>query len=176
MKASLGRIFQLVIRRLFSPAQGKTSPCSPSKVCASAPKCVRIRPNLFMAPQFCDVCGNILDISNAATVKCDACGEVNQSPSFCSPLVTIADVFHPDTMLSQTTTSSSSNFPSELRNKLTSNTQVLTLKDRENTKKISQECPACHTMEVTWSEAQLRGADEGSTIFYRCPACSHRYG
>jgi hypothetical protein len=32
-----------------------------------------------MAPNFCSVCGNILDVSTDESVKCDACGEVNSS-------------------------------------------------------------------------------------------------
>lgn len=32
-----------------------------------------------MAPQFCSVCGNILDLSVAQTVQCDRCSEINPS-------------------------------------------------------------------------------------------------
>jgi len=38
-----------------------------------------------------------------------------------------------------------------------------------------QECPECHNSEMMFSEAQLRGADEGSTIFYTCPKCNHKF-
>ena len=56
-----------------------------------------------------------------------------------------------------------------------SKTQVPTAKDRENTKTIARQCPKCKAEEMTWSEAQLRGADEGSTVFYRCLGCGYRY-
>lgn len=40
---------------------------------------------------------------------------------------------------------------------------------------ISQACPDCDSPEMFFREMQLRGADEGSTIFYRCPKCNHKY-
>src|SRR5436189_5641809 len=79
-----------------------------------------------------------------------------------------------DTMFSQTTTSTSNNFPSTLRSKLTSNTQNITSKDIETNARIARDCPKCPAKEMTWSEAQLRSADEGTTIFYRCPSCGYR--
>lgn len=73
----------------------------------------------------------------------------------------------------ETTISKTNNFPSFLRDKLTSKTQTLTAKDFENTRVIERECPECHAKVMTWSEAQMRSADEGSTIFYRC-VCGYR--
>lgn len=80
-----------------------------------------------------------------------------------------------DTTRFQTATSTTNNFPSLLRTKLYSKTQAITPKDMENTRRIQQECPPCKAKEMTWSEAQLRSADEGSTIFYRCSSCGYRY-
>jgi DNA-directed RNA polymerase subunit M/transcription elongation factor TFIIS len=97
-------------------------------------------------------------------------------PMYSGHMVSLANVrLPPDIVSSLTTTSKSSNFPSTLRTKLTSTTQNLTSKDLENTRRIAKECPKCHAQEMTWSEAQLRSADEGSTIFYRCPDCGHRW-
>lgn len=78
-------------------------------------------------------------------------------------------------MNSATVTATSKNFPSVLRTKLTSNVQAVRPEDRESRLRIARICPACDAKEMTWSEAQLRSADEGTTIFYRCPDCGHRW-
>lgn len=79
-----------------------------------------------------------------------------------------------DTMFSQSTTIIVDKFPSALRTKLTSNIQTVTSKDTENAR-IRKDCPNCAATEMTWSEAQLRSVDEGTTIFFRCPECGHRF-
>lgn len=35
-------------------------------------------------------------------------------------------------------------------------------------------CPACDYPELLFKAVQLRSADEGTTIFYRCGKCGHR--
>ena len=35
-------------------------------------------------------------------------------------------------------------------------------------------CPACDNPELLFKAVQLRSADEGTTIFYRCGRCGHR--
>lgn len=77
-------------------------------------------------------------------------------------------------MFSQSTTTIVDQFPSVLRTKLTSNVQVVTSGEMENAR-IRKDCPKCAATEMTWSEAQLRSVDEGTTIFFRCPECGHRF-
>lgn len=80
----------------------------------------------------------------------------------------------PDTSSSTvTTTSKPSAFPSALRNKL-STIQNLTSDDIQGEAVIRKTCPECGREEVRYHSQQLRGADEGSTIFYTCD-CGHRY-
>lgn len=84
--------------------------------------------------------------------------------------------FYSDTMVSQSTTIIVDKFPSALRTKLTSNVEVITAQEdnnRENAR-IRKDCPKCAATEMTWSEAQLRSVDEGTTIFFRCPDCGYR--
>lgn len=41
--------------------------------------------------------------------------------------------------------------------------------------RIEIDCPKCPSKEASYAQVQLRGADEGSTIFYTCLRCKHRY-
>ncbi|SZE99952.1 unnamed protein product [Blumeria hordei] len=110
----------------------------------------------IMAPNFCSDCGNILSLSVESEILCRCCGARNSN-----------------TNCFATTLTTTQNFPSRLREILTSQTQELTAKDFESTRIIERECPECQAKVMTWSEAQLRSADEGSTIFYRC-VCGYR--
>ena len=75
----------------------------------------------------------------------------------------------------QTSRSRPEAFPSSLRRKLHSNT-IEVSQDVANSQQITnQECPECRHPKMMFSEAQLRGADEGSTIFYTCPNCHHKF-
>jgi hypothetical protein len=39
---------------------------------------------------------------------------------------------------------------------------------------IQKTCPKCAREEMFWTTVQLRSADEGSTVFYRC-VCGYKY-
>ena len=66
-----------------------------------------------------------------------------------------------------TSRSKPSAFPSVLRSK---HSAVQTLNaDELNTEAVIQkECPRCKRQEMFYHTKQLRSADEGSTVFYRC--------
>ena len=40
---------------------------------------------------------------------------------------------------------------------------------------IAEPCPKCTHHEMYFYTMQLRSVDEGSTVFYECPKCSHKY-
>lgn len=73
---------------------------------------------------------------------------------------------------SQRTTSAPDAFPSRLIDKR-SNVQILTAQDRDTWATTPKLCPQCEHGELKYRDFQTRGADEGSTIFYKCPACGH---
>jgi DNA-directed RNA polymerase I subunit RPA12 len=73
---------------------------------------------------------------------------------------------------SQKTTSAPDAFPSRLFDKR-SNVQILTAEDRDTWATTPKACPKCENGELKFRDVQTRGADEGSTIFYKCPACGH---
>ncbi|KAI1433733.1 transcription factor S-II-domain-containing protein [Xylaria sp. CBS 124048] len=109
---------------------------------------------------FCSDCGNLLPVSKGNVkniLHCDCCGAENRDTAS----KTIV------------TKSKPSDFPSLLRQKLS----IVQSVERH---KISTEavtnatCDKCGRTEVRFSEVQMRSADEGSTIFYRCD-CGHKW-
>jgi DNA-directed RNA polymerase I subunit RPA12 len=40
---------------------------------------------------------------------------------------------------------------------------------------IKETCVNCGNDEVRYYTQQLRSADEGSTVFYTCPKCGHKW-
>ena len=73
------------------------------------------------------------------------------------------------------TTSKPSAFPSALRTKLRSDVQEVSEADMQTDATIKQTCEKCGCEEVRYYTQQLRSADEGTTVFYTCPQCSHKW-
>jgi DNA-directed RNA polymerase I subunit RPA12 len=40
---------------------------------------------------------------------------------------------------------------------------------------VNEECPVCKNPIMEFYTMQLRSADEGQTVFYECPKCSHKF-
>ncbi|CAD6455363.1 39a6cc44-1961-4e37-a01e-37c1d5832aad [Sclerotinia trifoliorum] len=118
-----------------------------------------------MVMQFCDACGNLLDVSLDKFVRCDCCGDsvLNSMVSEGQSAVSMAR---------------SDNFPSLLRTKR-SNVQQVSADDRKSTEKVKRSCENpnidCPAEEMTFRNVQMRGADEGSTIIYTCPECGYGF-
>ncbi|KAK6000828.1 hypothetical protein QM012_003553 [Aureobasidium pullulans] len=109
---------------------------------------------------FCTDCGSILDrhAPDHHLIKCDVCSTLNKN----------------NWPASQKTTSAPDAFPSRLVDKR-SNVQILTAGDRDTWAMTPKICPKCEHGELKYRDVQMRGADEGSTIFYKCPACGHGF-
>lgn len=108
---------------------------------------------------FCTDCGNLLPAtkgSEKSTLMCECCGRGNQDTGS----KTIV------------TNSKPSDFPSFLRQKLQSSVQNFERHNIQTESAAQETCPKCGREEVTYSNVQLRGADEGSTVFYYCK-CSY---
>ena len=41
--------------------------------------------------------------------------------------------------------------------------------------RIDEPCPNCQHTELLFYTMQLRSADEGSTVFYECEKCKHKF-
>ena len=72
-----------------------------------------------------------------------------------------------------TTRSKPDAFPSLLRAKRSA-VQTLTAEDMQQDALSSDPCPDCGTM-MRFHTAQLRSADEGTTVFYSCENCGHKH-
>lgn len=63
-------------------------------------------------------------------------------------------------------------FPSALRSKQSA-VQTLTSEDADTDAVIQMTCPRCQRTEMRYYTAQLRSADEGTTVFYSC-VCGYK--
>ncbi|CEJ85083.1 Putative DNA-directed RNA polymerase subunit [[Torrubiella] hemipterigena] len=110
---------------------------------------------------FCTACGNLLPATKGTdrnSLRCEACGAWNQ-----------------DTGAKMITTQSKpSDFPSALRQKLQSNVQAVERHTLNTEMRINERCPKCGREEVNYTNVQLRGADEGSTVIFMCD-CGHSW-
>lgn len=66
------------------------------------------------------------------------------------------------------TQSNPSDFPSFLRQKLQSSVQSVDRQNIQTEGTVLETCEKCGREEVKYSNVQLRGADEGSTVIYFC--------
>ncbi|GAB7362649.1 hypothetical protein MBLNU230_g2958t1 [Neophaeotheca triangularis] len=111
---------------------------------------------------FCTDCGNLLEAntSRKAYITCDVCGTSNKDTS--SKTVV--------------TSSKPSAFPSTLRTRLRSDVaEAVEGEEQETEATIREPCEKCGCPEVTYHTKQLRSADEGSTVFFTCPQCRHKW-
>lgn len=109
---------------------------------------------------FCTPCGNLLPASKGDEkniLTCEACGAQNKDAIF-------------KEIVTQT---KPSDFPSLLRQKL-STVQTVERHKIQTEATTSETCEKCGRTEVRFSAVQLRGADEGSTIFFTCD-CGHKW-
>ncbi|EEH40213.2 DNA-directed RNA polymerase I subunit RPA12 [Paracoccidioides lutzii Pb01] len=110
---------------------------------------------------FCMDCGNLLRESfgdENAILICELCGAKNK-----------------DTASKTITSESKPNaFPSALRTKRSS-VQTLTADDKKGEAIASESCPECGRPEMRYYTLQIRSADEGTTVFYTCEGCGHKF-
>ncbi|KAF7447509.1 DNA-directed RNA polymerase protein [Pyrenophora tritici-repentis] len=109
---------------------------------------------------FCTDCGNLLEYPSPSATKTIICQ--------------ICDAPNPNKWpTSVQTTSKPDAFPSALGQKH-SEIQTIEEGDIETWAEILQACSKCGNPEMLFTTMQLRGADEGTTIFFKCPKCNFR--
>lgn len=104
---------------------------------------------------FCDHCGALMPRTTNGTqaemIKCEDCSLHTLDTS--SKIIT--------------SKSKPSAFPSALRSKH-SEVQNVNVEDLQVESIVAKDCPDCGRTEMFYHTKQLRSADEGSTVFYRC--------
>jgi len=138
---------------------------------------------------FCTAYGDLLQekiTAKPVNAACAVCGTINlvrsrDSANIPSPLEKLPWVgFDPNHGIESvpvppdtTSTSKPGTFPSVLQRKKHSNVQEMKPNEYPPELTIEQVCSECGAKEMWYSTKQLRGADEGSTIFFECPLCGH---
>lgn len=111
---------------------------------------------------FCLSCGNLLETNadRKDLITCEVCGQQNKD---ISNKVII-------------TRSKPTAFPSSLRTRLRSVVAAPTEADTApQDATVKKACEKCNNDLCTWTAVQLRSADEGSTVFYTCTECRHKW-
>jgi DNA-directed RNA polymerase I subunit RPA12 len=73
------------------------------------------------------------------------------------------------------TTSKPNAFPSTLRTRLKTDLQEVAEAGVQTDVGTKETCGKCGSDDARYYELQLRSADEGSTIFYTCQQCGHKW-
>ncbi|KAJ1730242.1 DNA-directed RNA polymerase I core subunit rpa12 [Coemansia biformis] len=109
---------------------------------------------------FCTTCANLLDSpGDQDHIVCHACGDDHEGTQF-EGIETVSRSQH-------------TAFPSRLRNKR-SLVQGVGEVERANAR-VEELCPQCGANEMTFHTLQMRSADEGQTVFYKCVKCGHGF-
>ncbi|OAV87070.1 hypothetical protein PTTG_08845 [Puccinia triticina 1-1 BBBD Race 1] len=116
---------------------------------------------------FCETCGNLLSLPNAQQdyIRCGHCKRSLK--------------FNVHDELAVVTRSNQNAFPSVLRQKRTLVQQTINSAGHQNDAAaaplMDESCPKCKHPQMRYHTLQLRSADEGTTVFYECPNCSHKF-
>lgn len=113
---------------------------------------------------FCNQCGTILDPPNGENITCELCGF---SCRF--------NDLHAAEIITQSAPKSR---PAWLGDEGDEENTANESGDKSKSKKhaiIEEPCPKCNNPELYFYTMQLRSVDEGSTVFYECPKCTHKF-
>ncbi|KAJ2044994.1 DNA-directed RNA polymerase I core subunit rpa12 [Coemansia sp. S2] len=114
----------------------------------------------FGSLNFCLTCSDLLDNpGDQDIIVCRSCGEAQSGSQF-EEIETVSR-------------SQENAFPSRLRNKR-SLVQGVGSGERENAH-VEETCPECGHTDMTFYTIQMRSADEGQTVFYKCVKCAHGF-
>ena len=112
---------------------------------------------------FCDHCGSLMPrMTGATTDQMIRCEDCSLSTKDTSDKVIVS-------------TSKPSAFPSALRSKHADVQNVNTEELQVESVASDQACPQCPAKEMFYHQKQLRSADEGTTVFYRCGQCGYKF-
>ena len=107
---------------------------------------------------FCPHCGTVLKAPMIDEVKC----------TYCSYKTSFKELAKGDVI-----TRNQPRQPQQWVRLKTDKSSAATLSDKHAI--IQEPCPKCNNPEQYFYTMQLRSVDEGSTVFYECPKCDHKY-
>jgi DNA-directed RNA polymerase I subunit RPA12 len=110
---------------------------------------------------FCPSCGTILKAPDGEMINC----------SFCPYEVRFADL----ALAEVTTRSAPKSKPAWLTDNEEGKSGGDDVVEKEKHAKIDEPCPKCGNPELYFYTMQLRSVDEGSTVFYECGKCAHKF-
>lgn len=117
---------------------------------------------------FCPQCGTILEPPAGDNIVCDCCAFTCKFTDLSTDeIVTVSGIRTKPAWLGddfEDVTSSSSEKAEATENDAGSKHAT-----------IQEPCPKCSHPEMHFYTMQLRSVDEGSTVFYSCPNCAHKY-
>lgn len=112
---------------------------------------------------FCPGCRATLKVNSSGDIRCDVCPYQS-------------NLGHIPTHLLPTTTTYSSSRPTPPIWARSEEEQAALRHSREPVRAtITEPCIKCGYPEVGYYTVQLRSVDEGQTVFYECPQCSHTW-
>lgn len=110
---------------------------------------------------FCPQCGTIMEAPTEEWISCTYCPyQVNFAE------LSIAEV---------TTRSAPTPKPSWVTDNEEGKTAAEDTVDKDKHARIEEPCPKCGHPELYFYTMQLRSVDEGSTVFYECVSCNHKF-
>jgi DNA-directed RNA polymerase I subunit RPA12 len=112
-------------------------------------------PTIAGPPYFCASCGSILLLPAQGPITCNCCG--------------FGATF--EQLENRETTLRGKPRPSAAR----AAAMLLKGPDRPKRATVEENCPSCNFPEVEYYTMQMRSVDEGSTVFYECFECGHKW-
>eukprot|EP01089_Gocevia_fonbrunei_P001076 TRINITY_DN11029_c0_g1_i1.p1 TRINITY_DN11029_c0_g1~~TRINITY_DN11029_c0_g1_i1.p1 ORF type:complete len:130 (+),score=3.53 TRINITY_DN11029_c0_g1_i1:39-428(+) len=104
---------------------------------------------------FCHGCHSILPLTSSDTINCPKC-----------------DCFITRDELQPSDISNSLIPTIDIRDSISVSTNATKKQSRAV---VNEECPECGNAKMFFHTMQLRSVDEGTTVFYECTKCGHKY-
>ena len=134
----------------------------------------RFPPLPFPFPRFCPQCSDILTLPSTGAIVCGECGftcRYGDLPGGGRQVSTSADVPEPAWVTKARVALHGAGAGADAR------AQEAAARDRgpANKATVAENCPECNHGLAEFYTMQLRSADEGQTVFYKCLACAHKW-
>uniref|UniRef100_I1PEY5 DNA-directed RNA polymerase subunit n=1 Tax=Oryza glaberrima TaxID=4538 RepID=I1PEY5_ORYGL len=140
---------------------------------------------------FCGVCGTLLKFDSVRSASCPLCGfkrkakDIEGKETRYTVTAEVRPIALPsssrETLGSSVSVATDFVSPQDIRRELKLDPYVIletTLKEEDvivERATVNKECEKCKNPELQYYTKQLRSADEGQTVFYKCAKCRHEF-